>query len=145
MKNRPFEIEIRSNSLNFAPMLRARSLGTRLQLNDIHSMTRFPKFPKSLQPFQTINLIQLRVICKVVASLMVGGVCVYSHIFLFMGRIKESILKNNNKEHEYRRVSKVSALLTFEISGLKGRLLSRGRLLLRGAYFQVVIFSIGQG
>ena len=37
---------------------------------------------------------------------------------------------------KYRRVSKVSALLTFEISGFKGRLLSRGRLLLRGAYFQ---------
>ena len=34
---------------------------------------------------------------------------------------------------------------TFEISGLKGRLLSRGCLLLSCAYFQVAIFSIGQG
>ena len=91
MNNRPLEIEIRSNSLNFAPRLRARSLGTRLQLNDIHStkfykllytITRFPKFPKSLQSFQTINLIQLGVICKVVASLMVGGLCVYLHILV---------------------------------------------------------------
>jgi hypothetical protein len=37
----------------------------------------------------------------------------------------------------YRKVSKVSVLPAFEISDLKGRLLSKG------AYFRVVIFSIG--
>ena len=45
---------------------------------------------------------------------------------------------------EYRRISKVAGAATFENSDLKGRLLSDGRLLSEGAYFRVVIFSIGQ-
>ena len=58
--------------------------------------------------------------------------------------IRQLISKEISRaEHEYRKVSKVSALLTFEISGLEGRLLLRGRLLSKGAYFRVVIFSIG--
>ena len=44
----------------------------------------------------------------------------------------------------YRRISKVAGAATFEISDLQGRLHSDGRLLSEGAYFRVVIFSIGQ-
>ena len=57
--------------------------------------------------------------------------------FMYLSYINPMVTVN------YRRVSKVAALATFEISDLKGRLLSGRRLLSEGAYFQVVIFGIG--
>ena len=53
--------------------------------------------------------------------------------------------RSQNKLHVIRPIVYYRSIpATFEISDLQGRLLSDGRFLSEGAYFRVVIFSIGQ-